>query len=281
MKKVLSLFVAALFALALSIPSAANAATSTHSYYTVQSGDTMWEISQKFHVNVGTLLRANPQIDNPNVIYVGQHVQIPGKSSGGGSTYVVKSGDSMWGISQKFNVNYSALMNANPQIKNPSVIYAGETVNIPGQGHSTTSNTNSSSSSSSKSGALSQYEQEVVNLVNQQRAKHGLQPLKVTTNLSKMADVKAADMRDHNYFSHTSPTYGSPFDMMKQFGISYSYAGENIAAGQRTPQEVMNAWMNSPGHRANILNSHYTYIGVGYVQGGSYGSYWVQEFISK
>lgn len=279
MKKVLSLFVAALFALALSIPSAANAATSTHSYYTVQSGDTMWEISQKFHINVGTLLRANPKIDNPNVIYVGQHVQIPGESSGGSSTYVVKSGDTMWGISQKLNVSFNALMNANPQISNPSVIYTGQTVNIPGQGDSTTSNTNSSSSS--KSGALSQYEQEVVNLVNQQRAKHGLQPLKVATNLSKMADVKAADMRDHNYFSHTSPTYGSPFDMMKQFGISYSYAGENIAAGQRTPQEVMNAWMNSPGHRANILNSHYTYIGVGYVQGGSYGSYWVQEFISK
>ncbi|MDF2592072.1 MAG: sporulation protein, partial [Clostridia bacterium] len=77
---------------------------------------------------------------------------------------------------------------------------------------------------------------------------------------------------------HTSPTYGSPFDMMKQFGITYKTAGENIAMGQRTPEEVVKAWMNSPGHRANILKSSFTHIGVGYVANGSY---WTQMFIGK
>ena len=85
-------------------------------------------------------------------------------------------------------------------------------------------------------------------------------------------------MRDKNYFDHTSPTYGSPFEMMRHFGINYSSAGENIAAGQKTAQEVMNSWMNSSGHRANILNKDYEQLGVGYVEGGSYGTYWVQMF---
>ena len=88
-------------------------------------------------------------------------------------------------------------------------------------------------------------------------------------------------MAVNRYFSHQSPTYGSPFDMLKKFGVSYRSAGENIAAGQRTPQEVMNAWMNSSGHRANILNKNYTELGVGYYKGGSYGHYWVQTFVGK
>jgi len=123
------------------------------------------------------------------------------------------------------------------------------------------------------------YEQQVVDLVNKERAAVGLPALKVNTKLSGVAEKKAEDMRDGNYFSHTSPTYGSPFDMMKQFGISYSSAGENIAKGQRTPADVMNGWMNSPGHKANILNSSYTEIGVGYVTDSNGNTYWVQHFI--
>ncbi|MEK5267525.1 MULTISPECIES: CAP domain-containing protein [unclassified Heyndrickxia] len=125
---------------------------------------------------------------------------------------------------------------------------------------------------------LNAYEKQVVTLVNEERAKNGLGALKIDTALSKMARVKSNDMATHKYFDHTSPTYGSPFDMMKQFGISYQYAGENIAMGQQTPQEVMNAWMNSEGHRANILNKNFTHIGVGYVENGHY---WTQEFIGK
>ena len=123
------------------------------------------------------------------------------------------------------------------------------------------------------------YEQQVVDLVNKERAAAGLSALKVNTTLANVAEKKAEDLRDNNYFAHQSPTYGSPFDMMKQFGISYTSAGENIAKGQKTPDEVMNGWMNSEGHRANILNSSYTEIGVGYVTDSNGGTYWVQEFI--
>ncbi|WP_175991319.1 CAP domain-containing protein [Bacillus sp. Marseille-Q1617] len=129
-----------------------------------------------------------------------------------------------------------------------------------------------------ETGELSQYEQKVVELTNQERAKQGLPALKVDAELSKVAKAKSQDMQQNNYFSHDSPTYGSPFDMMKQFGVEYSSAGENIAMGQPTPEEVVQAWMNSDGHRKNILSSNYTHIGVGYVENGHY---WTQQFISK
>jgi uncharacterized YkwD family protein len=129
-----------------------------------------------------------------------------------------------------------------------------------------------------QSSELSQFEQEVVELTNQERAKQGLSPLKIDTELSKVAREKSRDMASNGYFAHNSPSYGSPFDMMKQFGISYSTAGENIAKGQRTPEEVVNAWMNSEGHRANIMNANFTHIGVGYVE---QGNHWTQQFIGK
>ncbi|OAS85306.1 serine protease [Metabacillus litoralis] len=118
------------------------------------------------------------------------------------------------------------------------------------------------------------FEEQVVQLVNQQRAKAGLKPLTHRADVKNVAQKKAEDMINSNYFSHTSPNYGSPFDMLKTFGISYSYAGENIAKGQKTPQEVMNAWMNSSGHRANILKPEFDTIGVGFYHGA-----WVQMFI--
>ncbi len=129
-----------------------------------------------------------------------------------------------------------------------------------------------------ENGQLSQFEQQVVDLTNQERAKYGLKPLQVDNELSKVARDKSKDMQANNYFDHNSPTYGSPFDMMKSYGIDYRSAGENIAMGQRTPQEVVTAWMNSEGHRANILNDSYTHIGVGYVE---QGNYWTQQFIGK
>jgi len=115
---------------------------------------------------------------------------------------------------------------------------------------------------------------QVVTLVNQERAKLGLPALQTDALLNKVATEKARDMDVNNYFSHTSPTYGSPFDMMRTYGVKYMYAGENIASGQRTAAQVMNDWMNSPGHRANIVNQNFTKIGVGYVNGK-----WVQMFI--
>ncbi len=120
----------------------------------------------------------------------------------------------------------------------------------------------------------SQYGQQVLTLVNEARTNAGLKPLTMNAELSRMAMFKAQDMHDNNYFSHDSPTYGSPFQMMKSFGIAYKWAGENIAKGQRSPVEVMNAWMNSPGHKANILSVNFTQIGIAY-----YNTEWVQAFI--
>jgi len=121
---------------------------------------------------------------------------------------------------------------------------------------------------------VSEYAVQVAELVNEERAKAGLAPLTLDAKLSEVAMLKAKDMYDNNYFDHQSPTYGSPFDMMRANGITYNTAGENIAKGQRTPEEVMNAWMNSEGHRKNILNSSFTKIGVAY-----YNGEWVQQFI--
>lgn len=128
------------------------------------------------------------------------------------------------------------------------------------------------------SSSVSAYEQKVLELTNQERAKNGVPALTLDVELSKVARTKSADMKAKGYFDHNSPTYGSPFDMMKQFGITYKSAGENIAMGQRTPEEVVTAWMNSEGHRKNILNASYTHLGVGYVADGNY---WTQMFIGK
>ena len=180
-------------------------------------------------------------------------------SAAAATQYTVVKGDSLWKIAVKYQIGLSEIISANPQIKNPDLIYPGDIINVP----------------SIDSGILS-YEQEVVDLVNQIRKNHGLNPLTVNWQLSRVARYKSQDMLDKNYFSHTSPTYGSPFDMIKAFNISYRTAGENIAMGYTTPSAVVNGWMNSTGHRANILNASFTEIGVGYVANGHY---WTQMFI--
>lgn len=123
---------------------------------------------------------------------------------------------------------------------------------------------------------LNASEQKMVDLVNQERAKAGVAPLKVDLELSRVARIKSQDMRDNNYFSHTSPTYGSPFDMMKSFGISYRTAGENIAK-HSSVESAHTGLMNSDGHRKNILNPNFTHIGIGIVD----GRYYTQMFIGR
>jgi uncharacterized YkwD family protein len=125
---------------------------------------------------------------------------------------------------------------------------------------------------------LSAEEQEVVRLVNIEREKAGLSPFVASAELSRVARIKSEDMGKNNYFNHTSPTYGSPFDMMKQFGIKYSTAGENIARGYLSAQSVVSGWMNSSGHRANILNPSFNKIGVGAYTTSNNTTYWTQMF---
>ncbi|MDR1628885.1 MAG: CAP domain-containing protein [Oscillospiraceae bacterium] len=124
--------------------------------------------------------------------------------------------------------------------------------------------------------AVRAYEKAVVALTNNYRRANGLSDLKENTKLSQVARTKSQDMLEKGYFAHESPTYGTPFAMMKQFGITYRSAGENIAKGYQTPEEVVNGWWNSPGHRQNMLNASFTEIGVGYVANGRY---WTQMFI--
>ncbi len=129
------------------------------------------------------------------------------------------------------------------------------------------------------SGDYAAFQKRVVELVNAERAKNGLKPLTMNAQVNKTATLKSQDMAKLGYFDHNSPTYGSPFDMMKKYGISYRTAGENIAMGQTTPEQVMKGWMNSPGHRANILKASFTQIGVGVAKNSSGRLYWTQQFI--
>lgn len=174
-------------------------------------------------------------------------------------THTVVPGDTMWKLAVQYQVGTSEIIRANRQIGNPDLIYPGQLLNIP-----------------QPDSAVSSFETEVVRLVNEVRQQNGLQPLTENWELARVARYKSQDMRDNGYFSHNSPTYGTPFQMIQAFGLSYRTAGENIAMGYSSPQAVVNSWMASSGHRANILNTSYRQIGVGYV---SQGNYWTQMFL--
>jgi len=175
--------------------------------------------------------------------------------------YTVQPGDSLWRIAVRYQIGLSELIAANPQILNPSLIFPNQVIIIPQQNTQTDS-----------------FENQVIELVNNERMQAGLNPLAPNWQLTRVARNKSEDMARNNYFSHQSPVYGSPFDMIRSFGIAFTAAGENIARGQTTAQSVMNAWMNSPEHRANILSNNFTEIGVGYFNYNG-TPYWTQMFI--
>jgi len=123
------------------------------------------------------------------------------------------------------------------------------------------------------------YEREVLRLVNQERKSRGIEPLEYDSELFKVARIKSEDMRDQDYYAHVSPTYGAPFEMLDHYGFKYSRASENIARGYWTPKVVVDGWMNSEGHRKNMLDPGYNKIGVGFAYDNDGSTYWTQLFI--
>lgn len=191
------------------------------------------------------------------MIYKNEYIRVFAKI---GDWYVIQTnGDYIGMVSSKYvKLIYPKSNNSNNQNTN-----------------NTTNNTTTNNGNS-----LTADEKEVFDLINAKRTAAGLSALKIDAELQNVARAKAEDMVKNNYFSHTSPTYGSPFDMMKSFGITYKYAGENIA-GNSSNSAAVKAWMNSEGHRANILNSNYNYTGLAVVSSPKYGKVYVQMFIGK
>lgn len=205
-------------------------------------------------------VRSGPSTKYPIVTTVkkNEYVRV---FAGVGNWYVIQTdGDYIGAVSQEY-------------IK---AIYPNSSGN--NSGH--TNNSGGQSSGSQTSSTMNSDEKEVFNLINKQRTNNGLTALKVDEELQRVARIKAEDMVTNNYFSHQSPTYGSPFDMLNSFKISYRAAGENIAANSSNSGAV-NSWMNSSGHKANILSSSFNYTGVGVVSSPKYGKIFVQMFIGK
>lgn len=198
-----------------------------------------------------------------------------------------QKGDSMWRIAKEYHVLFHELLKLNKHYPNQDLIHPNDKIELPNgsEGSGTTENSESdkieSGNNESIEASSSDEANQVLQLVNAERKKQGLSALTLSKELTSIANTKAKDMSVNRYFDHRSPTYGTPFEMLQKFGVSYKSAGENIAAGQKTPEQVMESWMNSSGHRANILNKSYTELGVGFYAGGSYDTYWVQLFVGR
>lgn len=181
-------------------------------------------------------------------------------AAGTAEYYTVVPGDTLFFIAQRNGFPLTELLQANPQIDHPDLIYPGDTVYLP---------------------VLAVQSSEVADVlqrVNRLRQEAGLSALIWDAALARVAQLKAQDMAERQYFSHNSPTYGMPFGMMERFGLEFSAAGENLAFGQSTAAQVVEDWMLSPGHRANILSPSFTHMGIGMAQDADGTRFWAQMF---
>ncbi|MBR6594661.1 MAG: LysM peptidoglycan-binding domain-containing protein [Clostridia bacterium] len=177
----------------------------------------------------------------------------------------VVKGDTMWRISRSYGISLEKLIEANPQIKDPDLIYPNDLLHLPV----------TEAPAEPENGAAGSAITDVLRLTNRYRAEYGLSELSLDSGLCAVAQEKAEDMARLGYFSHTSPTYGTPAQMLKSAGVSYRYMGENIAKGYSSADGVMKGWMSSEGHKANILGKSFGALGVGY---SANGNVWVQIF---
>lgn len=168
--------------------------------------------------------------------------------------------------------------------KQPAICWPGGNCNVPQEApdkqpeNQETPETpdNQPETGNQETGGQHAYVEAVVRLVNQERAKNGLQPLTINTAVQAAASVRAKEIQTS--FSHTRPDGRSYSTALQEQKVSYRGSGENFAWGQKSPEQVMEGWMNSSGHRANILNPKFTTIGVGYDQGANGANYWTQLF---
>lgn len=201
----------------------------------------------------------------------------------------VQNNESLWSIAKEYHLDFAELLKLNKHLPNVHLIHPNQHVHTQddtGTGkdatphHDNQGNGNDQNNTTqSEQHESSEQAQLILDLVNTERAKAGAGALQLDSRLNEVATVKAKDMATNDYFSHDSPTYGTPFEMMHNFGIEYRAAAENIAAGQKSAAEVMDSWMHSSGHKANILNKEYTHLGVGYYVNENGVPYWVQQFI--
>lgn len=218
--------------------------------HTMRRCDTLEKLASRYQVDVGQLLAANPKIWQEPVFRNCVTIMIP-------QPEIQPPQTPQFPQSPGVDIPWDFFPQVTPPATTPPTVTPPTTT--PGA-------------------PVAQIEEEVIALVNQERSSRGLPALTYNSSLANVARTKSADMAQNNYFSHNSPTYGSPFDMLQTFNIPFTAAGENIAKGQTTAQEVMNAWMNSSGHAANILNSGFSEIGVGYVYNNGV-PVWTQMFI--
>ncbi|MDD2973327.1 MAG: CAP domain-containing protein [Lachnospiraceae bacterium] len=151
-----------------------------------------------------------------------------------------------------------------------------DSIQKPEQGEKPDDSTGGSTEDSTEDNTDLSYARQVVNLVNVERSKEGLSPLTLDTKVTTAANVRATEIQTS--FSHTRPNGSSFSTVLGENGVSYRGSGENIAYGQRSPEEVVTGWMNSAGHRANIMNQNFKNIGVGHAQNSNGTQYWVQLF---
>ncbi len=249
--------------------------------YTVKPGDTLYRISKTYNVQLQDIVNLN-KLEAPTLIYTGEklYIPVPGKTE---SSNAPSNANTTYPKNGTGSASYTVPDSSTG--KNTSTSNDGKWKNPINTGNNNTttggSNTSTGGNLTPPSGNVNvDMATQILNLVNAERKKAGVPLLTLSTDVSSVAQVKAADMAKNGYFDHNSPTYGSPFSMLTSFGVSYRSAGENIAKGQQSASAVMKAWMNSSGHKANILSKNFTQLGVGYsANNGS--PVWVQMFITK
>ncbi|WP_102271578.1 LysM peptidoglycan-binding domain-containing protein [Cytobacillus massiliigabonensis] len=179
------------------------------------------------------------------------------------SNYVVMEGDTLWNIAIHHQISLERIIHSNLQLQNPNLIYPGQVIVIPSVEWNDRHEKN-----------LSKEEAKLADLLNAKRIQFGMKPLIIDDSLTRAARIKSADMIEHRYISHHSPTYGSPASMLNKLNIPYQIVKESIGAGYQSAELVLSTWLHSSVNRESILNDRATKIGIGYAEGGLYNHYW-------